>query len=543
MDYLGDDLDKKKNDPALTPRRATRNRNKPKKFEEFLDISPVKRKTYNLESSDEEFDDENATPKPKALFDANDDVEGQDIFKFKSRHTKNDLQNKVKEAISNTTNTPKKTPKKSNLLHKGTEATPKHVVNIMKRRIIQAVESDSSGSDFSGSSSDFVPDKSDEESESSASDSASDVKEKSSPNKTTKAQVTRNRDDKLRQKDSEYYVTPDNYFIMNSTKKITTSDHTLARLKNLNLNENIKEADIHVSKEHQQSIKKLTKSYAQLFDRWLYVLSENFNVILYGIGSKIQVLQRFQAEKLKDMPCIVVNGFFPSLTMKNVLETIVVDLLDNTHVPSNIGDAVNLIEAQLEECGVHLFVIVHNLDGVMLRSVKAQAMFANLAQLRNVHLIATIDHINAPLLWDHSKLSKFNFTWWDVTTFLPYVEETSFENSLLSQRSGALQLASLQSVYQSLTANAKGIFQIIIKYQLENHKQSHYQGLPFKELYSAARSQFLVSSQLALRAQLTEFLDHKLVKQRRTGDAADNLLIPMDSALLQHFLDQLTTTE
>ncbi|XP_045765980.1 origin recognition complex subunit 2 [Maniola jurtina] len=540
MDYLGDELDEKKND---TPRRATRNRNKPKKYEEFLDMSPVKRNTgCYLESSDEEFDDEYATPKPKALFDAND-VKGQDVFKFKSRHTKNDLQNKVKEAVGNTTNTPKKTPKKLNLLQKETEATPQHVVNIIRRRIVQAVERDSSVSDFSGSSSDYIPDKSDEESKYSTSGSASDVEEESSPNKRTKTQVTRNRGGKMKQKDSEYFFTPDNYFMMNSSKKITTSDHTLARLKNLNLNENAKEADIHMSKEHQQSVINLTKSYDQLFDRWLYVLSENFNVVLYGIGSKRQVLQRFQAEKLKDMPCIVVNGFFPSLTMKNVLEKIVVDLLENTHVPSNIGDAVNLIEAQLEDCGAHLFVIVHNLDGVMLRPEKAQSMFANLAQLRNVHLIATIDHIRAPNLWNQSKLSKFNFTWWDVTTFVPYIEETSFENSLLSRRSGALQLASLQSVYRSLTSNAKGILQIIIQYQLENHKHSHYQGLPFKELYSAARSQFLVSSQVALRAHLTEFLDHKLVKQRRAGDAADNLFMPIDSALLQQFLDQLTTTE
>jgi hypothetical protein len=79
-------------------------------------------------------------------------------------------------------------------------------------------------------------------------------------------------------------------------------------------------------------------------------------------------------------------------------------------------------------------------------------------------------------VWDHSKLSKFKFTWWDVTTFRPYTEETSFENSIMTQRSGALQLSSLKSVYQSLTTNAKGIFSVIINYQLENQKLAHYQG-------------------------------------------------------------------
>lgn len=76
-----------------------------------------------------------------ALF-TNDDVEGQDMFKFKSRHTKLDLHNKVKAAISNS---PKlvaspKTPRRS--IHGGLlqspmtklgEATPKHVKDIMKK--------------------------------------------------------------------------------------------------------------------------------------------------------------------------------------------------------------------------------------------------------------------------------------------------------------------------------------------------------------------------------------------------------------------------
>lgn len=59
-------------------------------------------------------------------------MDGQDIFKFKSRHTKNDLQNKVKATVINLTNSPMRTPKK-NLLLKYDEATPKHVVNIMKK--------------------------------------------------------------------------------------------------------------------------------------------------------------------------------------------------------------------------------------------------------------------------------------------------------------------------------------------------------------------------------------------------------------------------
>lgn len=56
--------DKKVDDAELTPRRATRTRNKPKKYDAFLETSPVKRKSRYVESSDEEFN-EAETPKPK----------------------------------------------------------------------------------------------------------------------------------------------------------------------------------------------------------------------------------------------------------------------------------------------------------------------------------------------------------------------------------------------------------------------------------------------------------------------------------------------
>lgn len=165
----------------------------------------------------------------------------------------------------------------------------------------------------------------------------------------------------------------------------------------MNINENMKEVAIHMSEQHRDKVGELVKTYDQLFDKWLYILSENFNIILYGVGSKRTILERFQTEKLQDMPCIVVNGFFPSLTIKNVLETIVIDLLENTHVPSNVGDVVSLIESQLSESCTDLFLIIHNIDGSMLRNFKSQSVLASLAELKNVHLIATIDHINAPL--------------------------------------------------------------------------------------------------------------------------------------------------
>lgn len=44
----------------------------------------------------------------------------------------------------------------------------------------------------------------------------------------------------------------------------------------------------------------------------------NVNVLLHGVGSKQCLINDFIASKLSDVPHVVVNGFFPSFTIKNV---------------------------------------------------------------------------------------------------------------------------------------------------------------------------------------------------------------------------------
>lgn len=46
---------------------------------------------------------------------------------------------------------------------------------------------------------------------------------------------------------------------------------------------------------------------------------------------------------------------------------------------------------------LHVYLLIHNIDGLMLRGEKAQCALGQLASLPNLHLVASIDHINAPL--------------------------------------------------------------------------------------------------------------------------------------------------
>ena len=67
----------------------------------------------------------------------------------------------------------------------------------------------------------------------------------------------------------------------------------------------------------------------------------------------------------------------------------------------------------------------------------------------------------------------------------------------------------------------------------------NYQGLAFMELYRKCRSEFLVASDLALRAQLTEFRDHKLIKSKKGNDGSEYLTIPLDKPTLTAFLENI----
>ncbi|SPP88106.1 blast:Tudor domain-containing protein 1 [Drosophila guanche] len=487
-------------------------------------------------------------------------VAGASLFGFNTPKKRDAM---ALAALSATPKTPKtpclgvKTPDTKRKKPTEQTKTPSHVRSRVKNQIAKIVAD--SDEDFSGDESDYRP--SGEESSSSSSSSSSDGHssdndaaddEPKTPCKTRRAIVVpvlpktpsaaRLRQSARAKKSNEFVPESEGYFHSHASSKILTSDHTLDRLKNPRLAADrlfSLLSEMKVSAEHETAINAIMEEYRSYFPKWMCILNEGFNILLYGLGSKRQLLQSFHHEVLARQTVLVVNGFFPSLTIKDMLDSITSEILDAGISPTNPHEAVDMIEEEFALIPeTHLFLIVHNLDGAMLRNVKAQAILSRLARVPNIHMLASIDHINTPLLWDQGKLSNFNFSWWDCTTMLPYTDETAFENSLLVQNSGELALSSMRSVFCSLTTNSRGIYMLIVKYQLKNKGNAQYQGMPFKDLYSSCRESFLVSSDLALRAQLTEFLDHKLVKSKRSVDGSEQLNIPIDGALLQQFLDE-----
>ncbi|NWY48521.1 ORC2 protein, partial [Sylvia atricapilla] len=330
------------------------------------------------------------------------------------------------------------------------------------------------------------------------------------------------------------------YFEAHSSSKVLTSDRTLQKLRKRRLNQQtlhelLKNAPLAYAAE----IRDLNEQHESLFSKWMLQLHLGFNIVLYGLGSKRDLLEKFRTSLLLDSVHLVVNGYFPSITVRSILNSITEEVLDHIGTFRSPLDQLEFITKRFkEDSSLELYVLIHNLDSQMLRGERSQQILAQLSSLPSIYLIASIDHINAPLMWDQTKLRLYNWLWYETTTFNPYVEETSYENSLLVQQSGSLALSSLTHVLHSLTLNARGIFRLLAQHQLEKKDNPSYPGLSFQDFYQQCREAFLVNSDLTLRAQLTEFRDHKLIRTKRGADGVEYLLIPVDESTLADFLEK-----
>ena len=210
------------------------------------------------------------------------------------------------------------------------------------------------------------------------------------------------------------------YFSAHSGK-VLTSDRTLSKLSTPRLSATEVASLLgDAGTQYKEEVKELLQDHAVNFPKWLSLLHRGYNIVTYGLGSKKSLLHQFHDQYLMERDAVVVNGFFPSLTIKSVLTHISEDVLEMETSPASATDHLAEILATMDEEKEHVFLIVHNIDGATLRNEKSQDVLAGLAGHPKIHLICSIDHINAPLIWDQRRLSKLNFIWFDCTTFLPY---------------------------------------------------------------------------------------------------------------------------
>ena len=172
-----------------------------------------------------------------------------------------------------------------------------------------------------------------------------------------------------------------------------------------------------------------------------------FNILLDGVGSKKELMQRFCQLHLSNSFYVELLGYHHDFNTKNVtkldifkaleqgkllftmllflyfvfklLKNIISDVLELTDNYKTVDEQLHAINEHLRtfilslifikllnfiskisissKIGFDLFIIVHNIDGNNMREASIQNMLGELSANKHVHLVASIDHINSSL--------------------------------------------------------------------------------------------------------------------------------------------------
>ncbi|CDS40085.1 origin recognition complex subunit 2 [Echinococcus multilocularis] len=386
----------------------------------------------------------------------------------------------------------------------------------------------------------------------------------------------------------------DDYFMKRSAK---TSKRTLAKLRADRENglPDLEKLEALLSEYHPSYNDSLEERLKKLGDTLLphfrIYLMEGFNILLYGVGSKLELLSRLQKEYLNGDNCLVVSGYSPTVSIRKILNAIVDEVMLVEDAPAGVDKRLNLVIdhfSQSVAADAPLFLLINCIDGRNLRTVRAQAVLARLAAVPHIHIVATMDNVNLPILWSQTEVSRFSWIWEECTTLLPYSVEARFSSSRLLQEilggSGNMSshlvnrhlflnpdvdvvaLTRLRHVMASLPQNVRDIFRLLVEYQLQamedaqaalraravkkttdakgplktrkmNEEEAVPKGMPLEELYWRCRDAFLTNTEVALRAQLTEFKDHKLIKFSKGSGGTELLHVPLDLASLREIIE------
>lgn len=224
-----------------------------------------------------------------------------------------------------------------------------------------------------------------------------------------------------------------------------------------------------------------------LFPVWEKILRCGIGLLVIGLGSKRKLLLDF-AESITGPAVVVINGYNPNASLKLLFRelSLLVPDVERGRLPgfgvssstSTAGSntmAEEMAIALEESLSVDVLIVVHSIDGAGLRGLDTQRALATLAsKCTRIRFLASMDHANAPLLWDGKLWHQFEWCIQSASTYESYVAERAY--SVGTTTEALLNASSVQGgtgiedrqvrgavmLLKSLSSNARGIFRILI---------------------------------------------------------------------------------
>ena len=247
------------------------------------------------------------------------------------------------------------------------------------------------------------------------------------------------------------------------------------------------------------------RKYASTYET-MYKVIQEFNILCYGVGSKIEFLRQFCNEYLScSMAVIEIDGFTNQNKLIHGGITALAELLDVQTRDLDDLDGI-LAERSFRAC-----FLIHSIDTECFLN---EDSFAKLLSAKNIRVIASATR--QPFI----PVSYFYPI--HVDTFRRYEQELSVLNGL-DTKSQANSSDRFEVVLGTLTDTAKSIFKTLARFQIETGT-----GLSYHQWFERSQNDLMLRLSNTFQIQINEFLDHKLIVMKRSDDDVYTIPLPRD---------------
>jgi origin recognition complex subunit 2 len=242
-------------------------------------------------------------------------------------------------------------------------------------------------------------------------------------------------------------------------------------------------------------------------------MEAGMSILCYGWGSKRRLLDGFSKVLSKaGHRSMSVYGFKPNIDSTRIIFKVAKYILGLDNVNFSVSELLrklsepNILHNQL------LFIILHNIDGIGLRTKYHQDMLSQLITSTNIRIIASFDHMDTPIIWNRSLILKYRWIYYYIPTYENYLHE--LRHMTIRSKTIGKNKTTLGGTFQALkqlpSAKMKTLSLLI---EFTNTKK-YKDGITFESLLSLCRANWILSRTDTLKNIIQELLDQDIVEKR-----------------------------
>lgn len=316
------------------------------------------------------------------------------------------------------------------------------------------------------------------------------------------------------------------------------------------------------------------------FRDWRFILSTNHSLMIFGAGSKYNLLNSFANNELNNEGfSLLIDGFEEEVSVERIFDLLVEIFFEgkepvscdfDTESPVSAVNDIPIVGRSLSpychprepllvargrrlsrayarqalETLVPLFLVVHNFDALPNDNISQQALAAFVTQstvpngVQSIRLIASVDHVDtAATVWNDQR-TKQQLAWIgkEVHTYRPYqkelvlIQRAQTRDSLYQSEQHRIrkeeQAARVLEVLQSIAPRHAEVVQILARLQIgDGNGHSDNKWVEYAVFRDACKKNYVVKRESELQPYLRELQDHRLI-QFEKDEQSERLRIP-----------------